>query len=126
MNVKEYSEARGITIAEAKSETGYTHHSNKIDVSYIREHGTADAYIFTCSVMVEDALEADNLLNEVIEVAEELLEDNPELLAEAHALMGGLGTKTKSYLHFVNDNKEQLPEEYKLVLPLIERFLCKK
>ena len=63
------------------------------------------------------------IIDDVIEAVEEIVEDNEELLKEAHALIGLLGTKTKSYLHFVNDNKEQLPKEYELVLPLIKRFI---
>lgn len=102
MNTKEFAEARGITLDEAKEITGNTHWNQAV------------------SDVVEEVVEA---VEEVVEEALDFAEDNQELLEVALSLQTGIGTKTKAYLRFVLENREELTNEYNKVKHLIERYI---
>lgn len=102
MNTKEFAEARGIPLKEAYEITGNTRWNQEvIDV-------------------VEEVVEA---VEEVVEDALDFAEDNRELLEVALSLQTGIGYKTKEYLQFVLDNREELKAEYEKVKGLIERYI---
>ena len=102
MKAYEYAKENDMTTAEVKEKFNLASH-----MSLIPE-------------LVEDVVELIETVSKEVPT-----EDDPELLAEAHGLMGLIGWKTRAYLHFVNDHKELLPVEYQRVIHLIEQYLCK-
>ena len=111
MNTKEFAEARGITLKEAKEITGNTHWNQEV----------ADV-VGDATEIIEDTVE---LVEDVVEEVATFIDDNPELLREAIALQTGIGYKTPAYLAFVLKHKDELKAEYEKVKGLIERYIEK-
>ncbi len=106
MNLKDYAKENEMTLDEAKKATGLTHWKQE----------------------VEETVSAEEI---VTEIAEEVVEKSIETKSkkakvtvdDVRALQTGAGYKTRAYLKAVNQNKKDIPEEYKLVKHLIERYL---
>lgn len=60
---------------------------------------------------------------EVVETKSKQAKPEKKLIKEARSLQTPIGFKDRTYLNFVNDNKDDMPTEYALVKSLIEKYL---
>lgn len=124
MNLKEYAEEVGISLAEAKEATGLTHWNQPVPMMAEPVKPVEDVFIETESTE-EDTLTMEEFVEEVLAPVIEAFDD-ADLLERARSLQTGVGFKTVAYLQFVLDNKDELIEEYQSVKALIKRFVCAK
>jgi len=109
MNLKDKCAEDGITIAEGKEKYGLTHWNATVPDAVETESQ-------------EDPVE--ELVEAVVKTVTKPVETKSKIsVADARAIRGALGDKDRGFLRVVRENKDSLPEEYKRVKPLIDRYL---
>jgi hypothetical protein len=106
MNLKEYAIEKAISLAEAKLKTGLSHWKQEV----VETESQEGVVVSEKEAIIPDAIKTES--------------QEPTLtVADARATRGNLGDKDRGFLRLIRDNATNLPEEYKRIKGLIERYL---
>jgi len=109
MNVKDYAKENNLTQDEVKAKFGLNHWNQQVPDDEAVEPVTETP---------------DVVITVPVTKTKKATTDDEGALKEARGLQGLLGSKTRAYLVYVNDNKNKLPLEYVRAQHLIERYVC--
>ena len=120
MNLKEYAEEKGISLAEAKKQTGLTHWKQEVTISVTRSNPNETIMI---PVVETESKEAPAL--KVEKTPEQMRYDNKvkRIQYEAEKLKRVLGTGNRRYLKYVSLHRNSIPAEYEEAKEQIKRAL---